>query len=213
MDYNIDMNKINRGFTLIELMITLAIFGLLAAFAAPSVTGLMRSNRLTAQTNEFISAINIARSEAVKRSSVVTLCITDGNATPNCDAASTSWQTGWIIFTDLNGDASFDNATESLIRIHEELSDDYTLLSTHFELVAYNLQYSPTGVLRPRDAVSATSTQRTFTLCDPYTGNQKRAKAINVSKLGSINLGLDTDSDSIANDITYTNVTCPVATK
>lgn len=213
MDYNIHMKKKNHGFTLIELMVTLAVFGLLAAFAAPSVTGLMRSNRLSTQTNEFISALNIARSEAVKRGTVVTLCISDGNATPNCDSASTSWQDGWIIFTDLNGDASFSNATENLIRIHEKLSDDYTLTSTHFESIAFNIQYNSTGVLRVRDADSSTSPQRTFTLCDPYTGNQKRAKGININKLGSISLALDTDSDKIANDIATNNVTCPAATK
>lgn len=213
MDYNIDMNKKNHGFTLIELMITMAIFGLLAAFAAPSITGLMRSNRLTTQTNEFISAINIARSEAVKRSSVVTLCISDGNSPPDCDAAATAWQNGWIVFTDFNGDAVFDNTADSLIRIHESLNDDYTLTSTHYESVAYNLQYNPTGVLRPLDADSSTSAQRTFTLCDPYTGNQIRAKGINVNRLGSVSLAVDTDSDKIVNDIVNNNVTCPAATK
>ena len=215
MDYNIDMTKNKHGFTLIELMVTLAVFALLAAFAAPNVSSLMRNNRLSTQSNEFISALNIARSEAVKRSTVVTICISDGNTPPNCDNASTSWQDGWIIFADLNADASFNNATENLIRIHGQLSDDNTLTSTHFEGIAYNLQYNSTGVLRVRDADSTTSSQRTFTLCDPYTGNQVRAKGFNISKLGSISIAVDTDGtpDSISNNIVNANITCPVATK
>jgi len=214
MDYNIHMKKNNHGFTLIELMVTLAVFGLLAAFAAPNVSSFMRNNRLGTQTNEFISALHITRSEAVKRGEVITLCISDGNASPNCDSASTSWQDGWIIFTDLDGNATFSSATESLIRIHEKLTDDNTLTSSHLEGVPYNIQFTPTGILRARDADPSTSTKRTFVLCDSYTGNQKRAKGINVNKLGNIGLAVDTDNDDISNDITSNNnVTCPAATK
>ena len=211
MDYNIHMNKKNHGFTLIELMVTLAVFGLLIAFAAPNVTSLMRSNRLSTQSNEFVGALTKARDAATK-GSVVTLCITDGNTPPNCDSASTSWESGWIIFTDLDGDVSFNGASESLIRIHAALSDGYTLTSTHFEGVPYALQYSPTGRLRALDGDSTTSPQRTFTLCDPYTGNQLRAKGTNINRLGSVQRAVDTDADNISNDIATNNLTCPPAT-
>ena len=211
-------NKLSKedGFTLIELMITLAVFGIVSALAAPNISSFMRNNRLGTQTNEFISALHITRSEAVKRGEVITLCISDGNATPNCDSASTSWEDGWIIFTDLNGDASFSSASEDLIRIHEKLTDDNTLTSTHLEGVAYNIQFTPTGLLRARDAVSTTSPERTFTLCDSYTGNQLRAKGININKLGSISLAVDTDASNIVNSTTSAgdaDVTCPAATK
>ena len=214
MDYNIHMNKKNHGFTLIELMVTLAVFGLLAAFAAPNVSSFMRNNRLGTQTNEFISALHITRSEAVKRGEVITLCISDGASPPNCDSTSVSWQAGWIIFTDLNGDASFNNASEDLVRIHEALTDDNTLTSSHLEGVAYNVQFTPTGVLRARDADSSTSPTRTFTLCDSYTDNVKRAKGINISKLGNISLAVDTNSNiTVNNGVTSNDVTCPAATK
>lgn len=209
------MMKKKRGFTIIELIITLAVFSILVALVAPSVTAFLRNNRSTTQTNEFVAELNIARSEAVKRGTVVTMCITDGNSPPDCDAASTAWHAGWIVFTDENADASFDNATDNLIRIHAALTDANTLISTHFEGVAYNIQYNSSGKLRERDADSTTSPHRTFTLCDPYTDNQKRAKAININKLGNISIAVDTDSpsDGVVDTVMNNNVTCPAATK
>src|SRR4030067_1501695 len=58
----------NKGFTLIELIITLTIAGILMAVAAPSMVGFVSSNRLASQVNELIADITLARSEAIKRS-------------------------------------------------------------------------------------------------------------------------------------------------
>jgi type IV fimbrial biogenesis protein FimT len=57
----------NTGFTLLELMITIAIAGILVGVAIPSFTSIITSNRLTAYANELVTALNLARNEAVKR--------------------------------------------------------------------------------------------------------------------------------------------------
>ena len=75
------------GFTIIELMIVITVIGVMAAFAGPSFTTMIDNNRITTQTNQFILAVQIARSEAVKRGRSVSLTATDGS----------DWGQGWDV--------------------------------------------------------------------------------------------------------------------
>ena len=103
--------KAQRGFTLLELMIALTVFGLLLGLAVPTFREAIRNNRTTTQTNEFVTSLNYARSEALKRSNPVTVCSSTDGAT--C-SGSTSWSTGWIAFVDTNANGTLDGAEVSL---------------------------------------------------------------------------------------------------
>jgi len=92
-----------RGYTMIELMITITVLGLLLGVAVPSFLDTVRNNRLIAQNNEFIGTLNVARSEALKRSGSVSVC---ASADQNTCSGSTDWSTGWIVFTDLNANGN-----------------------------------------------------------------------------------------------------------
>ncbi|MBL8310082.1 MAG: GspH/FimT family pseudopilin [Burkholderiales bacterium] len=100
------------GFTLIELMVTVAVLAILAAIAIPSMSQLIVRSRMDATLHEFVSAINMARSEAVRRATRVTLCRATGPTT--CGGAGTTWASGWIVFVD-------DLATAGLIDAGEEI--------------------------------------------------------------------------------------------
>lgn len=102
-----------HGFTLLELMITVAIMAILLAIGIPSFTGLMHSNRLTSSTNEFIAGLYTARTEAIKQSHRVTMCKSADGAT--CAAATGTWDQGWIVFSDLDHDAIVD-AGDTVLR-------------------------------------------------------------------------------------------------
>lgn len=86
------------GFTLIELIVTISIVTILASIAIPSFTALIRSNQLTAGTNELVSALVLARSEALKRSNNVSLCASVNQTS----CSGTDFSKGWIVFLDCN---------------------------------------------------------------------------------------------------------------
>ncbi|WP_018952232.1 GspH/FimT family pseudopilin [Thioalkalivibrio sp. AKL12] len=90
----------SHGFTLIELMITIAVAAILMAIAVPNFMNLRISNGLTTQANELITAVNIARSEAIKRNRSVRFCRTTSSTATQCAGAGSSggW-TNWAVFT------------------------------------------------------------------------------------------------------------------
>lgn len=91
-----ESRKADRGFTLLELMITITVAAVVLGVGVPSFMGLMQSSRATAYTNELAIALNLARSEAIRRGRVVTLCGTaDGTTCQN----GTDWTGGWIVTT------------------------------------------------------------------------------------------------------------------
>jgi type IV fimbrial biogenesis protein FimT len=94
----------NRGFTLIELMITIAIAAILMALAAPSFTRVIQDNRVTTQANDLLTSIAVARSEAIKRAQNVSITPT-GNDYAN----------GWCVHTGAT-------CADGPIRRHEALN-------------------------------------------------------------------------------------------
>lgn len=103
------------GFTLVELMVVIAIAGILTALALPSFSTAIRNSRLAGATNEFIGAVNLARSEAVRTNRGGTVC-----ASSNGSSCGSSWADGWIVFADLNRNGVVD-ADETVVRYQQSL--------------------------------------------------------------------------------------------
>lgn len=84
------------GFTLIELMVTIAVIAILTMVAVPSFSAAMLSNKLAGYANNFVASALLARSEAIKRNVAVTLC---RSADLSTCASSGGWQQGWIVMS------------------------------------------------------------------------------------------------------------------
>lgn len=84
-----------RGFTLVELLITIAIMSILLMAAIPNFTEAMLSSKLNGYATSLVSSARLARSEAVKRNATVRLCVsTDGST-----CATGLWSQGWIVLS------------------------------------------------------------------------------------------------------------------
>lgn len=109
-----------RGVTLVELMVVVAITAILAAVAVPQFSHLVGSRAIDAQVSAIQSSMRVARSEALKRNIPVSICPTSApDATaPVCSASSATlgWATGWIIFTDLGVRGTIDGS-DTVIRV------------------------------------------------------------------------------------------------
>ncbi|WP_018876564.1 GspH/FimT family pseudopilin [Thioalkalivibrio sp. ALE31] len=91
-----------HGFTLVELMITIAVAAILMAIAVPNFMNLRISNGLTTQANELVTGVSVARSEAIKRNRSVRFCRTSSETATQCAGSSGEW-TNWAVFTDTSG--------------------------------------------------------------------------------------------------------------
>lgn len=95
--------KKSAGFTLVELLVVLAIAAILLSLAAPSFTKTVRSVNMSSAVNSFLADASFARSEAVRRGGDVVMCRSNNpeGAIPTCASGSSNgWETGWIVFHD-----------------------------------------------------------------------------------------------------------------
>jgi type IV fimbrial biogenesis protein FimT len=96
----------NAGFTLVELVITIAIAAIVVTVAVPGFQGFVLNNRMSGNANDMIATLGYGRSEAVKRAADVTVCASDDGAT-----CSGTWADGWVV---LDGAGNVLRAQEAL---------------------------------------------------------------------------------------------------
>lgn len=104
------MERAQRGLTLIELMVTMAVAIILLAVGVPLFSGMVGSNRATSEANGLVAALQLARSEAVKRGVATHVCTSTSAATlaANCAGGTTDWTPGWFVYADTDGDGALD---------------------------------------------------------------------------------------------------------
>lgn len=173
-----------RGFTLVELMISIAVLAVLLGIAAPSFRSMTATSELRSVSSELITTLAQARSEAIKRGGRVTVCMT-ADGTTCSSATSTAWENGWIMFTDdirTGATASIDAGppAETVLRVFPKSADSIVINGN----MTY-VSYSADGVSKTMDGGFGAGTLR---VCSKSAGisDDVRARQLTLSATGRV---------------------------
>jgi type IV fimbrial biogenesis protein FimT len=163
--------KFQRGFTLVELMYTVAIAALVLGMGIPAFTETIRASRMTTSVNTEVTAMHVARSEAVKRRARVTLCRATTDAAPACSAAGN----GYLVFANTADDQSFD-AGDTLIKAGPWLANGITVM---YDGLPTYVSYTASGFTR---AIGGGTLAGNIIVCDER--GDRAARVVSLAATG-----------------------------
>jgi len=185
--------KKQKAFTLVELMVAMALALILASWAVPNVRSLLLNNKITTKTNGFIAAINYARNEAITHSNSLIviepgvvqsgkLTFYNGNTPPDLSGDNEFGQ-GWRVWVDINNNQTADD--NDIIKIFDFKNDQIIFDADQTALIHYIYQ----GRVRlPLDA-----TQLTFTICHKDYAQGRRVTILATGRARTTRFDLDGD--------------------
>lgn len=166
------------GYSVVELMSVVSIAGILMGVGVPSFRYVTNSNRVTAEVNSLYFDLELARSRAQAMGLPVTVCpSTDGQT---CAPSAEVWQSGWIIFSDSNGNGVVDSGDEVLMARAAFTSSTDTFLSSQG---VYALTFNREGF-----AINLPGSSTGYTTITLHTQPQSPAwtRCIQVSTIGML---------------------------
>ncbi|MHB1543714.1 MAG: GspH/FimT family pseudopilin [Gammaproteobacteria bacterium] len=147
------MKQHMAGLTLLELLIVIALAGILVTIAVPNYTEFMTENRMASEMNGFVTSLMLARSEAIKRGQEVTLCA----SSTGTDCSDGAWNEGWLIFRNPQNAAQVP-ASSDIIRVHSGFSGTDSLTGSAPFDQSQSVSFTPLGILIPSELTGGTFT-------------------------------------------------------
>jgi type IV fimbrial biogenesis protein FimT len=189
------------GFTIVELLVTLTVVGILAALAVPNMRPFIQNNRLTAASNDLLRSFQLARTEAIKRQQNVVVCASDVPTATNPTCSYGAFK-GWIVFQDTNANWQAD-VGEAVLERHNLLDSSITVKADNNRIESY----AATGFANPAGTKTPT---RNILMCDirgnQITGSTSVERAVLVANTGRVRVS------TISTDVTTAAATagsCP----
>ncbi len=171
------MNKKNlSGFTLYELMITLLIVGVVITLGVPNMAAFTQNSRMTSTANDLHATFHLARSEAARAKTNITICASANSMTDAANCGGT-WDQGYIVFVDNDGDLNRSGAAETIIRAHPQIAKGVILTVAGD---ASYFSFAPTGL--GRGDIGGNSAMTQVVMCDKR-GNVKAAGGNSAARL------------------------------
>ncbi len=171
-----------RGVTLIELMVGIVITGVLLAIGVPSFQSTIASSRVTTSNNDFVSAMALARSEAIRRGARITVCkSTNGTA---CVTAG-NWAQGWIVFVDTTRSTTDAAVDTGEVIVSRSQASSAGIVIAGEAAVANFISFSADGTARN---MAGAAQQGRIRVCNtsPALDNARRARDITLAGTGRL---------------------------
>jgi len=131
-----------EGVGLLELLVTIVVMVVLLNLAIPNFWSFVQSNRVTGETNTLVTAVNYARSEAVKRGEIVSICASDG-----ASGCGSDWSNGWLVY--LNPDGAGGPGSDDVLREWEAVASTLSLtMETSGALAQSRLDFDDLGAVQ-----------------------------------------------------------------
>ena len=166
----ISTRKLKRGFTLIELMVIVAIIAIAMMIAVPSMSSFQRNAELASTTNGLLASINTARSEAMKRGMNAMVRPID----------TTDWTKGWVVFVDVARDGDRTNAANIKVATQDALPSYFTVtgFNVGFNASGFATGSPPNGtfVIKRNDLTGSEQTKETRKVIVDLTGRVRSCK-------------------------------------
>jgi type IV fimbrial biogenesis protein FimT len=148
------MKKRIRGFTLMELMVVLAIAGIIIGLGAPNFNRFRLNSRLTNSANDMLASLSNSRTEAIKTQGIISLCASDNSGEEGSSCTDGS-DKGWIAFRDTNGDCVRDDG-EAVVT-NGQFDHSFTSQPLYVKRNGDCVSFSPTGFTRTATGVAMMS--------------------------------------------------------
>lgn len=190
------MKNLLKGFTLVELLVSIAILSILLTQAVPAFQELLEKSKTRVATDNLIKHLNFARIQAINHREFVILCSANNNQ--RC-ARTRDWSgRSLLIFIDKNGDNRFKPRDDKLLRITDKMPNGSSLIFRAFQNKSY-LKWTPQGTTDYQNG--------NFTYC-PASGKPTMARHLILNMVGRIYEGQDSNNDGIVEDNDGNNVIC-----
>ena len=170
------VNRLQYGFTLLELIVVLAVGSVLLSVTVPAMTGMLRTQRSISTVNALFASLSLARSEAIKRNARAVLCKTADGV--SCTTHG-GWEQGWMVFHDTNNNAARDPG-EPVVQ-HQGPAAPGMRLSGNTPVSNY-VSYNALGTAK---LASGAFQAGTFTLC-PASASSTDVRQVVLSNTGRV---------------------------
>lgn len=185
------MKQTNRAFTLIELLISIAVIAITLNLALPSFSEILDRSKVSANVQRLTQTLQSSRLKAISSNIKVTLCPMNNELVCGKD-----WSTGYMSFVDKNGDRRYNGNDEILSQYKSE--DEKFSLNWRAFGQKNSLQWLGTGITNHQNG--------SFELC--YDNKANMARALFLTKAGRIRYSIDSDGDDVHENSTGGAISC-----